>query len=66
MYAIAYLVIKNSKPPMSKLTIRDWITLIIWPAYFILHTIACYRAFWETIKSPFKCNKTPHGIKKEV
>ena len=66
MYAIAYLVIKNSKPPMSKLTIKDWITLIIWPAYFILHTIACYRAFWETIKSPFKWNKTPHGIKKEV
>jgi len=66
MYAIAYLVIKNSKSSINQLTLSDWITLIAWPAYFILHTVACYRALWETITSPFKWNKTPHGVKKEV
>lgn len=63
MYAIAYLVIKDNKPYKERLSIKDYFIIIIWSAYFILHTIACYRAFWETIRSPFKWNKTPHGIK---
>ena len=62
MYAIAYLVVKSNKDN-KRLSIKDYLIIIIWPAYFILHTIACYRAFWETIRSPFKWNKTPHGIK---
>lgn len=66
MYAIAYLVLKKAELSSNKLKFVDWLALIIWPAYFILHTVACYRAFWETLVSPFKWNKTPHGIKKDI
>jgi glycosyltransferase XagB len=61
MYTVAYLVIKKEKSLIRELTPMNWLTLISWPAYFILHTIACYRAVLETFVSPFKWNKTPHG-----
>jgi glycosyltransferase XagB len=66
MYMTAYFVIKNNVTSLTKLTLKDCCTLIIWPAYFVLHTIACYRSIWETIRNPFKWNKTPHGTKMRV
>ena len=61
MYAIAYFVLTKDKPGFRYLSPMEWITLIFWPLYFALHTIASYRAIWETLVSPFKWNKTPHG-----
>jgi cellulose synthase/poly-beta-1,6-N-acetylglucosamine synthase-like glycosyltransferase len=61
MYSVAYLVIKKEKLLIRDLALMNWLTLISWPAYFLLHTIACYRAILETLISPFKWNKTPHG-----
>ena len=60
MYAVAYFILTKDRP-LWRLSILEWITLILWPLYFLLHTIASYRAIWEIIKSPFKWNKTPHG-----
>lgn len=61
MYAIGYFILSKNKASFRDLSLIDWVTLICWPSYFILHTIASYRAIWETIISPFKWNKTPHG-----
>jgi cellulose synthase/poly-beta-1,6-N-acetylglucosamine synthase-like glycosyltransferase len=57
MYSIAYFILykENSWSP-AKL-----FTLLIYPFYFILHTIASYRAICEIITVPFQWNKTPHG-----
>ena len=61
MYAIAYFVLLSNKTTIKNLSLYDWITLLLWPFYFILHTVACYRAIWEVLVSPFNWNKTPHG-----
>ncbi len=61
MYTIAYIVASNGTSPVTLRSISDVLVLIFWPLYFVLHTIASYRALWETISSPFKWNKTPHG-----
>ncbi len=61
MYTIAYIVISNGTSPVIIRSLSDIIVFICWPLYFILHTIASYRALWEIIISPFKWNKTPHG-----
>lgn len=61
MYTIAYIVIKNGTSPVTIRSLYDIVALICWPLYFVLHTIASYRALWEIISSPFKWNKTPHG-----
>jgi len=61
MYTIAYIVTSNGTSPVTLRSISDILVLIFWPLYFVLHTIASYRALWETISSPFKWNKTPHG-----
>lgn len=38
--------------------------IIIFPFYFILHTIAAYIAIFQLIANPFRWNKTKHGISK--
>jgi cellulose synthase/poly-beta-1,6-N-acetylglucosamine synthase-like glycosyltransferase len=62
MYTIAYIVASNGASPVTLRSISDILVLIFWPLYFVLHTIASYRALWETVSSPFKWNKTPHGM----
>jgi len=61
MYTIAYIVVSNRTSPVTLGSLSDILVLIFWPLYFVLHTIASYRALWETISSPFNWNKTPHG-----
>lgn len=61
MYSIVYLVLNRDKNNFKYWSITEWLIFLCWPFYFILHTIACYRAIWEIIISPFKWNKTPHG-----
>ena len=53
------ILIKN-----RNLTILGSFSLILWPLYFILHTIASYQSILELLTSPFKWNKTKHGISK--
>lgn len=35
------------------------------PAYWLLHSIAAYRALWQLYVSPFRWEKTPHGLTDE-
>ncbi|MCP5369814.1 MAG: glycosyltransferase [Rickettsiaceae bacterium] len=66
MYITAYLAI-SSKDSLVKLNNPyHYLVLFIWPLYFILHSIAAYRALWELVKAPFKWNKTPHGNYEEL
>ncbi|RTK92775.1 MAG: glycosyltransferase [Rickettsiales bacterium] len=63
MYTIAYIVLSAQKSLVIFKSKIDFIAFTIWPLYFILHTIASYRAVYEIIISPFKWNKTTHGAK---
>lgn len=60
MYGSALLVMRN----FSKYSKQTIVAFIIWPFYFLLHSIACYNAIYDLIKSPFKWNKTTHGVSK--
>ncbi|MFK7973839.1 MAG: glycosyltransferase family 2 protein [Rickettsiaceae bacterium] len=61
MYAMAYIIISDDNSPTRIRSILDLLAFLIWPMYFILHTLASYKAIWELVISPFKWNKTPHG-----
>ncbi|GAB4168658.1 MAG: hypothetical protein Tsb006_7130 [Rickettsiaceae bacterium] len=63
MYTVAYVVLASKKSPVNLEFLMDWVALLVWPIYFVLHTVASYRAIWETLTAPFKWNKTPHGMK---
>jgi cellulose synthase/poly-beta-1,6-N-acetylglucosamine synthase-like glycosyltransferase len=64
LYAIAYFVLANSDSQIKIRTIYGMLILLIWPFYFILHTIAGYKSIFDVIVSPFKWSKTPHGNSK--
>jgi hypothetical protein len=32
------------------------------PVYWILHSIASYKALWQLVKNPFYWEKTTHGL----
>jgi cellulose synthase/poly-beta-1,6-N-acetylglucosamine synthase-like glycosyltransferase len=40
--------------------------IVIFPFYFLLHSIASYYAVWELIIKPFHWNKTTHGLSKII
>jgi len=65
LYATGIFISMRSKGKTSKFLILDITALIIWPFYFILHTVACYKAIWESIFRPFEWNKTKHGESEE-
>ncbi|SDT52603.1 Glycosyltransferase, catalytic subunit of cellulose synthase and poly-beta-1,6-N-acetylglucosamine synthase [Pseudarthrobacter equi] len=35
------------------------------PAYWVLHSVAAWRAAWQMLTSPHKWEKTPHGLDEE-
>ncbi len=49
-----------------KFSALDICSVILWPFYFILHSLAAYRAIWELFTTPFSWNKTPHGIDEQI
>ncbi len=61
MYFIGFFALSRQNKGFKILSLIESITLVFWPFYFILHTIASYRAIWEALVSPFEWNKTPHG-----
>jgi cellulose synthase/poly-beta-1,6-N-acetylglucosamine synthase-like glycosyltransferase len=64
LYGFGLFILINKKRGISNLQIFNICSLILWPLYFILHTIACYQSLFELITSPFKWNKTKHGVSK--
>lgn len=57
MYSSIYYIAKKK----TSISIRFWI-IALWPLYFVLHSIAAYMAIFQTFSSPFKWNKTQHGV----
>lgn len=58
MYIMGALALNGA----FKYSWQNVIALILWPFYFCLHSLASYRAIYDLIKSPFKWNKTTHGV----
>jgi len=57
MYSSVYYIAKQK----AFITINFFL-IALWPLYFVLHTIAAYMAIFQTFSSPFKWNKTQHGV----
>jgi hypothetical protein len=36
--------------------------VLLYPFYWVLHSIAAWRALVQLVRSPFHWEKTPHGI----
>ncbi len=64
LYISACYILKTYRNK-AKLHFLDIIALILWPSYFILHTLASYKAIWEIIFQPFKWNKTKHAVSRQ-
>lgn len=56
---VAYLLFKENQLDTN---FRGIIALVIFPAYFFLHTIATYLAIFELLFKPFRWNKTDHSF----
>ncbi len=66
MYGAAIMAMTLKRFSTDKAKILDLLTLFIWPFYFILHSIAIYKAIWELLVRPFGWNKTEHAISRET
>lgn len=62
MYGIALTILRRDKKSLRSLSRQDVAAFLVWPLYFVLHTIASYRALFELVTQPFKWNKTEHGV----
>ncbi|WP_375326209.1 glycosyltransferase family 2 protein [Candidatus Tisiphia endosymbiont of Nemotelus uliginosus] len=65
LYGSAFFILLIKKNKINNFKILDIIALLLWPCYFLLHTIAGYKAIWEISFIPFKWNKTKHGVSKQ-
>lgn len=45
--------------------LKKAICLVVFPAYFILHTIAVFFAIFDLIRRPFYWSRTKHGVTKK-
>jgi cellulose synthase/poly-beta-1,6-N-acetylglucosamine synthase-like glycosyltransferase len=51
---------------LARLGIRGWwFALATMPVYWLLISLAAWRGLWEFVLSPFRWNKTRHGISRE-
>ena len=72
IFGITYLMLSAMMIVYKRkfLAKQNWIKkiqiIILFPCYFILHTIASYLALLQLITAPFKWNKTLHGISKFI
>jgi len=61
MYIAVSCIFMQKRSIIHKLLFIDWLVLMLWPIYFILHSVASHLAICEIIIAPFRWNKTPHG-----
>ena len=63
-YTSCYVILAIS--PLYKTHKRyiifDMMAFILWPLYFLLHSIASYKSLIELATAPFYWQKTPHGV----
>ena len=39
----------------------SWFTILCWPAYFMLHSVASVRSLWQLVFAPYHWDKTTHN-----
>jgi cellulose synthase/poly-beta-1,6-N-acetylglucosamine synthase-like glycosyltransferase len=59
---VGFFILSRKKQSIKNFKLLDIIILCLWPFYFLLHSIAAYKAIWELIFRPFSWNKTEHGF----
>jgi cellulose synthase/poly-beta-1,6-N-acetylglucosamine synthase-like glycosyltransferase len=64
VYGTVFHVLIHERTVKTKFSLLEYIALMFYPFYFVLHTVACYKAIWEIVTKPFKWNKTKHGESK--
>ncbi|WP_245969212.1 hypothetical protein [Candidatus Rickettsia colombianensi] len=64
LYSVALYILKNSLKS-GKVKFQDIVALILWASYFIVYTVASYKAVFEIIFCPFKWSKIKHGTSLE-
>ena len=50
---------------LEPLTRRHWLraaVAVLAPVYWILHSLAAYKALWQLVFRPYHWEKTPHGL----
>lgn len=57
---VAYFLSKNDSTNSGNYI--NYLAMVLFPFYFLLHTVAAYFALFEIMYSPFRWNKTDHGI----
>jgi cellulose synthase/poly-beta-1,6-N-acetylglucosamine synthase-like glycosyltransferase len=62
----AYIAIKKINADIKQNKSKWWLGFLLFPIYFILHSIASYMAIFELLTKPFKWNKTTHGLSKVI
>ncbi len=58
----AIMVYVNMLGPFSQKRLRLVLWALLNPAYWILHSIAAYKALWQLITKPHYWEKTDHGL----
>lgn len=61
-----YVIIVFKDKKFQDFTMTDILTFLIWPFYFLLHSVACNIAIYQALINPFKWNKTDHGESKSI
>jgi cellulose synthase/poly-beta-1,6-N-acetylglucosamine synthase-like glycosyltransferase len=62
LYYVAFYILYLSCGSLRNFKKLDILGFMLWPFYFILHSVASYIAVCEIIVKPFKWNKTKHGL----
>ncbi|HJK87462.1 MAG TPA: hypothetical protein QKA14_01220 [Candidatus Megaira endosymbiont of Hartmannula sinica] len=60
----AFIAIRKNYTYKNSHNAYNLLTFLIWPLYFILHTIAAYYSLYDIMIRPFYWSKTDHGISK--
>ncbi len=65
MYATTFIMLKRGRGKISAFTSQDYKVLLVWPLYFLAHTVAAYKALYELVIESFAWNKTKHGVSRK-
>jgi len=66
LYGLSFFLLLKKYKRFRQIPLIEYLSVILWPFYFILHSIACYMAIKELIFAPFKWNKTKHGVSMQI
>ncbi|QWL29354.1 glycosyltransferase [Rathayibacter toxicus] len=65
LFSNALMIVVSGVAAWRRYNWRVAIFALVTPAYWLLHSIAAWRAAWQIIVSPHRWEKTPHGLTEE-